>query len=571
MFDNDPKNKLPSWMSKLLEFITGFITLVSTILGFVKLWQGSTGLVTIVLITLGVSGLLLGCAYFAFKKVPSMIEGAPDQPAFPRARLIAKTGLIVVPVLTLLGLGLWLCVQNWQTDKIIVLVADFTGPEPQKWAVTEKILEQLEQTLVEEPHVKLKALGQSITPQEGSEIARKLGQKYKATLVIWGWYAVTEQACNVSVHFEVLKEIKGLPKSKAGSIVAEIAELQNFVLQIRLSSEMSNLTIFILGLLYYNTLDYEQSERYFTKSFSETVEAVGLLDKRLIHFLRGNSRLLQENYADAISDYTKATELDSNYTKAYNNRGFAYWKTKNYSQAFSDYIKLIELDPNYISSYVNLEKIYIDYNKSQYIIFDSSETFESESPFKFTLFARESCISIIDTIVENHYFYDTSLIYFGILPPGTIDVDAIDVPSEFQVSISVSDGILPSFSEFEIINYIKALKHDSANVMKQLRLAVIYFIAGETERLEQAALKAIEIKNAKEDIALSYYILALSLKLQGKDTQRIDIELMRLCSEMFQIDYSFDEIQSWLVNAEIEQETKAYIQEKTEMMKKHQK
>jgi len=47
-----------------------------------------------------------------------------------------------------------------------------------------------------------------------------------------------------------------------------------------------------------------------------------------------------ENYDQAISDYTKAIEINPDYTEAYLNRGNAYaFSMDNFSQACSDWQK----------------------------------------------------------------------------------------------------------------------------------------------------------------------------------------------------------------------------------------
>ncbi len=56
------------------------------------------------------------------------------------------------------------------------------------------------------------------------------------------------------------------------------------------------------------------------------------------------------NY-DAISDYTKAIEIDSSYDAAYYNRGLVKDKLKDYSGSISDFNKAIELNPNDAESY----------------------------------------------------------------------------------------------------------------------------------------------------------------------------------------------------------------------------
>ena len=48
-----------------------------------------------------------------------------------RVRRAAVAGLVLVPVLTLVGIGGWQYVQTLPTKDVIILVADFEGPDPQ--------------------------------------------------------------------------------------------------------------------------------------------------------------------------------------------------------------------------------------------------------------------------------------------------------------------------------------------------------------------------------------------------------------------------------------------------------
>ncbi|OFL94316.1 tetratricopeptide repeat protein [Fusobacterium sp. HMSC073F01] len=50
-------------------------------------------------------------------------------------------------------------------------------------------------------------------------------------------------------------------------------------------------------------------------------------------------------YEEAISDFTKAIELDSEFIFAYHKRGIAKYKLKNYIGANSDFKKANELNP----------------------------------------------------------------------------------------------------------------------------------------------------------------------------------------------------------------------------------
>jgi tetratricopeptide (TPR) repeat protein len=75
------------------------------------------------------------------------------------------------------------------------------------------------------------------------------------------------------------------------------------------------------------------------------------------HFLLGGYHFGQQEYAEAIEQYKKATELAPNYSPAYNILGYAYRQVGDYGnaeQAFKKYIELIPNDPNPFDSYAEL-------------------------------------------------------------------------------------------------------------------------------------------------------------------------------------------------------------------------
>ena len=59
------------------------------------------------------------------------------------------------------------------------------------------------------------------------------------------------------------------------------------------------------------------------------------------------------DYYGAISDYTKAINIDPQFGKAYYNRGWNKARLKDYYGAISDYNKALEIDPNDTELYVN--------------------------------------------------------------------------------------------------------------------------------------------------------------------------------------------------------------------------
>lgn len=68
---------------------------------------------------------------------------------------------------------------------------------------------------------------------------------------------------------------------------------------------------------------------------------------------RGNQRLAREEYDLAISDYTEAIRLDSEYVFAYGNRGLALLRKQRYAEAIADLDHAIRLDPKLANAYLN--------------------------------------------------------------------------------------------------------------------------------------------------------------------------------------------------------------------------
>ena len=75
------------------------------------------------------------------------------------------------------------------------------------------------------------------------------------------------------------------------------------------------------------------------------------------HFNLGGYYFGQQEFAQAISHYKKATEIAPDYSTAYNILGYAYRQNEAYSDAenaFKKYIELIPNDPNPYDSYAEL-------------------------------------------------------------------------------------------------------------------------------------------------------------------------------------------------------------------------
>ena len=67
----------------------------------------------------------------------------------------------------------------------------------------------------------------------------------------------------------------------------------------------------------------------------------------------GNRCYNNGDYSEAIENYNKAIELDTNEPLYYNNRADAYYECKKYQEAVNDWNKVLELNPEYEIDYSN--------------------------------------------------------------------------------------------------------------------------------------------------------------------------------------------------------------------------
>ena len=91
---------------------------------------------------------------------------------------------------------------------------------------------------------------------------------------------------------------------------------------------------------------------------------------------RANVLINQGKYRDALSDYTKAIELNRNFGEAYNNRGSVFVNLKKYDSAVADYTKAIEINANYGDAYANRANMFMTMKKYDLAYKDYSKVIE---------------------------------------------------------------------------------------------------------------------------------------------------------------------------------------------------
>ena len=110
-------------------------------------------------------------------------------------RNLAKIALVIF-VLGGIGTGYGYVRANQKAiqarkEKVIILLTQIDGPKRKEYGVTDQLTVKLKEQFQDSPNILLETVPESITEDQGSPYARKLGEEYQADLVIWGWYNAT--------------------------------------------------------------------------------------------------------------------------------------------------------------------------------------------------------------------------------------------------------------------------------------------------------------------------------------------------------------------------------------------
>ncbi len=386
---------LRTFLNEMSAAILAVISFISGVFGFIKLFADKdAGLIAFVSLTVGILLLFAVCLYYArfwrpereddreFASSPVSQEQVQAQKQKQRQRsFIRRTaiaGLFAIPVLVVSGVAGWLYVQNLPPRNVIILVADFDGPDAKVYGVTETVIRQLRQATEKYPDVEVQALNKSVTEQEGSKVAQIEGKRRKAAIVLWGWYRTPGDVVPVSVHFEVLhpvKELFNLGQSASGSIQqATIADLRSFSLQSHLSNEMTYLSLFVLGMARRAAGNGDEAIARFSDALRQTKEPFSSLNQSVVYFYRGLTYLLKGESDRALADFTEAIKLQPALGDAYVNRAMLYRDKGDQGRALADANEAVRLKPHMPAAYNNRGLIYLQTEDYDRAIADFDET-----------------------------------------------------------------------------------------------------------------------------------------------------------------------------------------------------
>ncbi len=125
--------------------------------------------------------------------------------------------------------------------------------------------------------------------------------------------------------------------------------------------------------------------------------------------------IIEKNYPQAITNYTKLIENQPNYAPAYYGRGLAYFYMDNLDKTMSDFQMAIDIDKNYNEAYYGLGIVYSKKKNSKEAINHFTTAIRLNSNYALAYYARGIAYYELDELDNRAIEIDPNygLAYYG--------------------------------------------------------------------------------------------------------------------------------------------------------------
>ena len=328
--------------------------------------------IALISVALGLIGIIIPLLSFALSDLELKKRFIPD-PTLAPITLLVPTSVptpIVSPIPTLIPTATPLPIATEAPDETLILVTSFQRLEgnPANGIENEiktSIRERIDRLGFK--NIRIETIAETIKPKD-QEQAQAVAEIYNASLIIWGQYS------DLKVNIDFLNVKQPSFRSAYLSLeetertkIANPEEYQHFVLDYA-PSQMTFLTLYTIG----QSKNAELANKDAIRLLEEAVNALSTTtsseidDARVAaNFLLGWLRHRSGDLRSAIVSYDEAIRLYPDYSKAYFNRGMAYYKLNEIDKAIADFSEAVTIKQDYIDAYYQRGIAYY-YSQRQY-------------------------------------------------------------------------------------------------------------------------------------------------------------------------------------------------------------
>jgi hypothetical protein len=200
-----------SFVSLAVSVITGTIQALT---GWFPAYRSYLSIISLALFLVAGGSFWYGCLYIYFKKERTT-TGRINSPRLevssrysPKARRLAFIGLIGIPIF-FLSISGYLGGRYLKADssgKVVLLVAEFDGPNRQAYKVTDQIVTTLRQATKHYKDITIRTTPQALSIHHEGEGIKRVALQHGADIVLWGWYSVPGDVVNLTAYYEILSD-----------------------------------------------------------------------------------------------------------------------------------------------------------------------------------------------------------------------------------------------------------------------------------------------------------------------------------------------------------------------------
>ncbi len=386
----------------VIDFLTKYAPVLESLAAVIAIMAFVERLIRRSFVLAIILGLVAVACTFAFL-VHIVVRGGARTTI--RHRIVAALGaFLLVAVVVLAILSGW---QKWQyplfspatEDEILVVVAEFEDRSVQRdMEIHRLIIDRISSDLAETQigNVRLEK-APVIKGDDGVESARKIGEKYNAAMIIWGWYddvgfwsnfRITRPPESPYIDFDVQSSseviVPGTPVSftmaftVTGGEYLALRDLEmlgepllpdtiGLYIVEKIPAQMSYFSLFTVAQIYYSDRQLDQALDLLDVAVQRAQEggisaqegeirnslALAWFYKGVIyHSVLGNEQ-------EALKAYDQAIDLNPDLDYPYNNRGIIYAHQGQYELALADYNEALRISPEDPEYHANRGEAYV--------------------------------------------------------------------------------------------------------------------------------------------------------------------------------------------------------------------
>jgi len=148
---------------------------------------------------------------------------------------------------------------------------------------------------------------------------------------------------------------------------------------------------------------------------------------------------------------------------------------------------------------------------------------------------------------------------------------AVEVDPEYSVVYYNRGNAKRALGDYKgaIADYNQALKHDPENDLILRNRSEVKILLGQSPEAKQDAERARDLSDTTDENATSSLLYLIAVILLEEDTQPQEQEYRDLCEQEFTTSWSFEELDTWLEDADLDPEKEAHITELMNLLREH--